>query len=269
MARKLAGALLALALPAAADQVILTDGDRITGTVVAKGTRRVRLQTPYGLLVIPRERIERIRKDDGTEEVFVAPAAAPVAGDAAPPAPATTRAPSPSRRSPVRLVLLVTGHSFWQAWDPKAAPADPSLRLEVQLDGKTVGAYRDPILDPEDLPKATVNTFVFLPDSVAREGAPGVSLLPPEAEPGRIRLILELPPSRAGTRTLRLAYQANQGPYEDPRWTDLAEATLELRLGPGQPATVRLEQDRGAMEFVKKRMRGIETFVMTVRAGLS
>ena len=223
-------------------------GDRITGQVVAKGTRRVRVQTPYGLLVIPREKVERIKKDDGTEEVLNAPAPVPT--------------PAPRPKPPVRLALVVGGASFWQAWDPKAAPADPSLRLLVQLDGHTVGAYRDPILDPGDLPKATVNTFVFLPDSVARESAPGIKVLPPETKPGRIDLVLELPPAEAATHTLVVSYQANDGPFDSPKWFDLVEASIEVSLASEAPATVRLTQARGSMEFVRKRMQAVETFVM-------
>jgi len=239
---------LALASPLAAGQVVLTNGDRITGRVTSRGTRRVRVQTPYGTLVIPRAKVERILKDDGTEEVVTPP-----------PTPAPTPVP------PLRLELEVSGSSFWQAWDPKAAPSDASLRLHVQLDGRSIGAYRDPVLDPGDLPKATVNTFVFAPESVARESAPGVMLQPPEVEEGGIRLAIELPPAQAGSRELRLAYQANEGPFDEPRWVDLAEGALAVDLRPGEKLRVGLRQDRGAMEFVKKRMQAVETFTLSAR----
>jgi hypothetical protein len=242
---------ISLAVLARAEIVVLTDGDRITGQVVAKGTKRVRVQTAYGLLVIPREKVERIKKDDGTEEVLNAPAPPPT--------------PVPTPPPPLRLVLAVTGNTFWQAWDPKAAPADCSLRLLVQLDGRAIGAYRDPVLDPEDLPKATVNTFAFLPDSVAREPGPGVKLLPPETKLGRILLPMELPIAEAGPRRLRIVYQSNDGPFATPQWKDLAEATLDLELARDRPTVVRMEQGRGAMEFAKKHMKGIETFVLGAR----
>jgi hypothetical protein len=248
MTRWLAAGLLCLAIPVRADLIVLEGGDRITGQVVAKGTKRVRVQTPYGLLVIPREKVERIKKDDGTEEVLNAPAPVPT--------------PTPTPKPPVRLALVVTGASFWRAWDPKTPPVDPSLRLLVQLDGQAIGAYRDPILDPDDLPRATVNTFAFLPDSVARESAPGVTLLPPELKPGKIQLLLELPPAEAASHTLRLSYQANEGPFDTPRWIDVVEGAVELSLASGAPATVHLTQGRGSMEFVKKRMQAVETFVM-------
>lgn len=250
MTRWLVASLLGLAASAHADLIVLEGGDRITGEVVAKGTKRVRVQTPYGLLVIPREKVHSIRKDDGTEEVLNAPVPAP------------TPTPTPRAKPPVLLTLVVTGASFWQAWDPKAAPADPSLRFLVQLDGHTIGAYRDPILDPGDLPKATVNTFVFLPDTVARESGPRVMVLPPEVKPGRIELVLDLPPAEPALHTLVVSYQANDGPFDTPKWFDLVEATIEVSLASGAPATVRLSQGRGAMEFVKKRMQAVDTFVL-------
>jgi hypothetical protein len=245
MTRWLAGGLLALGLPLRADVVVLTDGDRVTGQVVAKGTRRVRVQTPYGLLVIPLEKVERIRKDDGTEELLHAPPATP-----------------PPPKPPVRIVVEVTGTTFWQAWDPKAAPPDPSLRLELQLDGRSLGAYRDPVLDPGDLPKATVNTFSFAPESLARENGAEARLLAPEMKPGRGEFTVELPPALAGRHQLRVAYQSNEGTFEAPQWVDLAVASLEVDLLATGPTTVRLEQGRGGMEFVRKHMRGVETFVL-------
>jgi hypothetical protein len=242
--------LLALAR---AEVLVLTDGDRITGQVVAKGTKRIRVQTAYGLLVIPREKVERIKKDDGTEEVLNAPAPPP------PPPPTTPPVPG------VRLVLAITGSTFWQAWDPKAAPTDCSLRLLVQLDGRAIGAYRDPVLDPQDLPKATVNTFSFLPDSVSREPEPGVKLLPPETRTGRIHLPMEIPTSEAASHKLRIVYQSNDGPVDAPRWQDLAQAVLDFELDRGRPTVIRIEQARGAMEFAKKHMKGVETFVIGAR----
>src|SRR5260221_4884223 len=248
MTRWLAAGLLALAIPVRADLIVLEGGDRITGQVVAKGTKRVRVQTPYGLLVIPREKVERIKKDDGTEEVLNAPAPVPT--------------PTPTPKPPVRLALVVTGASFWRASDPTTPPVDPSLRPLVRPHGSDLGPNRDPILDPEDLPKATVNTFAFLPDSVARESAPAIMLLPPEMKPGRIQLLLELPPAEAAPHTLRVCYQANEGPFDTPRWIDLVEAATGVSLASGAPAAVRLTQGRGSMEFVKKRMQAVETFVL-------
>ena len=53
MMRRLAAALalVLVAAPGGADLVVLTNGDRITGKVVGSVTRRVRVQTAYGVLV--------------------------------------------------------------------------------------------------------------------------------------------------------------------------------------------------------------------------
>ena len=112
--------------------------------------------------MIPADKVERIRRDDGSEEVLNARPAPPPPAPPPPPPPAT-------------LVLVVGGDSFWQAWDPKAAPEDPSLRLEVRLDDRVVASYTDVNLDPEDLPKAVVNSFVFSPERLFVSAAEGVT----------------------------------------------------------------------------------------------
>jgi hypothetical protein len=101
-----AAALLLGPAPLCADVVVLVNGDRVTGRVTGSITRRVRVQTPYGALVIPADKVERIRRDDGRQELLNAP-----------PVP-----PEPPPSAPATLVLAVGGHAFWQAWDPKAAP---------------------------------------------------------------------------------------------------------------------------------------------------
>ncbi len=241
-------ALLLASSPLRADVLVLVDGDRVSGKIVAQGTKRIRIQTPYGLLIVPREKIERIRKDDGTEEVLNPPPEAP----SPPPAP-----PPP----PLRLVLVITGGVFWQAWDSKAAPPDPSLRFEVRLDEKPVAAYLDATLDP-DIPNAITNSFSFAPDTLAVLGSPNVRLAPPETRPGRILLEIDLPLQTPPPRHLRLAYQANEGTTAEPAWRDLAEASLEVDLKPDAPTLVKVEQDRGRMEFSKRRMRNVDTFKM-------
>jgi len=240
-------AVLLLSIASArADVVVLTNGDHITGKVVGKTTRRVRLQTPYGVLLVPRDKVERIHHDDRTEEVLTAR-----------PTPAPTPPPPPP---PVGLVLAVHGHAFWQAWDPKAAPADPSLRLEVVLDEHVVVDYVDANLDPEDLPKAVVNTFVFAPARLFVQAGENVTARPPVLISGEIRLALDLPGEMAGRRRLRLAYQVNEGPSAAPRWRDVVQAATDVVLTPGAPARVRLDQDRGLMEYAKRAMRHVETF---------
>jgi hypothetical protein len=228
----LALTLVAPAAPAAAALVVLRDGDRITGNIVAKGTQRLRLRTPYGLLVIPRERIERIVHDDGSEEQLNPPAVAPPA--------------------PVRLELLVGGSTFWQAWDPKRPPADPSLCFEVRLDGRVVATYVDAVLDPGELRGVLVNSFSFLPDSLKAEAAPGVTLPEPAVRQGRVQLPLVLPAELAGTRRLRLAYRANDGAADAPEWRTLVDAETEVELVAEPPTRVRVEQERGQMRYARR-----------------
>jgi len=253
MRRALAAlALLLAAPPLLADVVVLTNGDRVTGKVVGRITRRVRVETPYGVLVIPADKVERIRRDDGREEVLnVAPAPAP------------TPPPPPP---PARLVVAVTGNAFWQAWDPKSAPLDPSLRLETRLDGRVVATYADVNLDPEDLPKAVVNSFVFSPERLFVSAAQGFVASPPELAAGVILLPLTVPAPFAGPHRLRLAYQVNDGSSTAPAWRDVVVAESDVSLASGAEARLRLHQDRGTVDYVKRRMRNVETFRATLEA---
>jgi hypothetical protein len=252
-------AAFALALVAAfasADVVVLTNGDRVTGKVVGSVARRVRLQTPYGVLVIPVERVDRIERDDGTEQVLR-------------PTPAPAPAPTPA---PMELLLVVSGASFWHAWDPKAAPEDPSLRLEIRVDDTIVASYTDVNLDPEDLPKAIVNSFVFSPERLFVSGGDGVSAAPPSLADSEIQLEIRLPPRLAGSRQLRIAYQLNDAGSAAPRWRDVVVADLAVTLDAGRSLKVRVQQDRGTMEYGRKglralgQMRGVETFRATLEA---
>lgn len=253
------GAVLALLVgiggPAAAEVVVLKDGDRIHGKLVVRGTVRLRLQTAYGLLVIPLDTIEKIVRDDGTEEVLGA-------HDPAAPAPAPTPPPPP----PVKLGVIITGKTFWQAWDPKAGvPSDPSLRLEVRLDEKPVAAYVDTQVDEGEIPGAVVNTFAFTPEAMTAVPGPGARVLLPETRPGRILLEIELSAESAGERKLRLAYQSNDGTKGDPAWRDLASTSLVVNLSAQTPLFVKVEQAPGDMEYRKKQMRNVETFRIAAR----
>ena len=234
-----------------ADVVVLLNGDRVSGRVVGRITRRVRVQTPYGTLVIPVDKVERVRRSDGTEEVLNVP-----------PTPDPTPPPPPP--PPAALVVVLSGHTFWQAWDPKAAPADPSLRLEVRLDGRGIASYTDVNLDPEDLPKAVVNSFVFSPERLFVSGAEGVTVAPPELVSGEIRLPMSLPAELAGRHELRLAYQVNDAASAAPVWRDVALAAGEVALASGGAMRVRVQQDRGTMEYAGRRMRNVETFRATL-----
>lgn len=229
------------------DAVVFVNGDRLSGKIVATGTKRIRLRTPYGRLDIPRPEIERLIWEDGREEILTAPAE--------PPPPKTT----------ADLVLLVNGNAFWQAWDPKLPPADPSLRLVARLDGGEVIAWADVNLDPEDLPGAVVNSFVFHPERLFVRPDEGVQALPPESSTRGIRLALELPPDLVGDRWLSVAYQVNDGSSSYPEWRDLVEGGTRVHLSPEAPVHVRLEQDRGLMEYTERAMQAVETFRVVAR----
>jgi hypothetical protein len=160
--------------------------------------------------------------------------------------------------------VSLKGDTFWQAWDPKSAPADPTLRLEVRIDQVTVASYSDLNLDPEDLPKAVVNSFVFAPERLVVRVTQGGSAAPPALSAGEIRLALELPADLAGDRALELAYQVNDGTSAEPQWRDVVSAGHRVRFAAGQLAAVRMQQSRGTMEFARRTMRNVETFTATL-----
>jgi hypothetical protein len=239
---------------ARADVYVLIGGDRITGKTLLKGTKTFRVQTPYGRLVIPRAKVERILRDDGTDEVVNAPEAPP-----APPPP------------PLRLVLVITGKSFWHAWDPpRGTTVDPTLRLELRLDEETVATCVDAESDPADLPGAkAINTFSFDPDTVAMVPAPGVAVTPPETRPGRVVLKIDLGAERAGRHRLRIAYQVNDRTADEAAWRDVAATTAEVELSEGAPAFLQVRQDAGRMTFsgfTRRSMKNVETFRLEARA---
>jgi hypothetical protein len=238
---------------ARADTYVLLDGDRITGKTLLKATKTFRVQSAYGRLVIPRTKVERILHEDGTEEVLNAPEAAP------PPPP-----------PPMRLVLVITGKSFWYAWDPpKGTSVDPTLRLELRLDEETVATYVDAKTDPQDLPGAkAINTFSFEPDDVAMTGASGASITGPETRPGRVVLKIDLPVELGGRHRLRVAYQVNDKTAEEPAWRDVAATTTEVELADGAPAFLQVRQDAGRMTFsgfTRHSMKNVESFKLDAR----
>jgi len=248
-------AAILLAGTAAADVFVLVNGDRISGRQVAAGKRNLLVQTAYGRLTIPREKVEQIIRDDGKVEVVNA------ADEAA------AALPLPEK---TRLILVVLGRSFWYAWDPKEFPEqDPTLRLEVRLDESVVATYVDAHADPNDIPKALVNTFSFAPDEIGREAGRGVLLPPPEARPGRIVLKIDVPDSMAGARQLRLAYQMNVGSATSPSWKDVTVATAPCNLHADTPTFLQVKQDPGRMEFsgmLRRRMKLVDTFRLDVAA---
>jgi len=248
-------ALLIVPLASArADVFVLLTGDRISGKPVLNGKRAITVQTPFGRLVIPRSRIERIIRADGTEETVNQRLIA---------APAATPAPTASRPVPrPRLVLVIQGQTFFQAWDGKtAAKVDPSLRLELRLDEEPIASWVDAKTDPE-IKGVLLNTFSFAAEDIAAFAGRGVELAAPEVQPGRAVLKIGLATQRA-RRKLRLAYQVNDADAEHPAWRDRAEATTEVDLRPESPTIVQVRQNRGKMEFsgfLRRRMKNVETF---------
>jgi len=251
----LLASLLALALLRADgdDVVILTNGDRISGRVASKGRRTLRLQTPHGVLTIGLDKIERVKRADGTEELMKAP---------------PTPSPIPVPRNlppPVQLVLSITGKTFWQAWDAEAPPDDPTLRLELRVDDRPVASWLDATVEEGEIPKAVVNSFSFTADALRVAAGPGVKALPPELQTGRIQLALELLHELRGPRQLRLAYQSNAGNAAVPEWRDLVLVEAAVVLQVGVPNAFRLEQGRGRMEFSKRSMKNVNTFELGLK----
>ena len=215
------------------------------------------MKTPYGSLSIPKSRIVKIVRDDGTEVVLNPPE----------PPPPTPEPPPP----PVRMILVVTGHTFWYAWD-KGASVDPTLRLQVSLDEDPVATYTDPHTDPQDLPRALVNSFSFAAEDVVATASAEAQILAPEARPGRIVLKIDLPAQMSRRHRLRLSYQVNEGSEPEPAWRDVTEAALELELREGKATFVHVRQDRGRMEFsglTKRKMKNVDTFRIDVRSELA
>jgi hypothetical protein len=244
--------IAAVAAPAAAlDVVLLRNGDRVSGRIVGETSKSLRIQTPYGRLAIPRERIERIQREGKPEQVLNPPQV-----DVAPAIP---------RRDPLRarLMVVVLGKTFWRAWHPKDVPADTTLRFEVTVDEETAATYVDATPDPDDIPGSVVNAFSFLAGEVAVHAAEGVEAAPPEARPGRVVLRLDLPAERLGARRVRVAYQGNEGSAEAPAWRDLASADATVELAAEGPVFLQLRQDPGRMEFSgfpRRKMKNVDTF---------
>lgn len=242
-------AAVAAAEDPAQDVYYLKNGDRISGRTVLKGRKSYGLATRYGRLNLPKDSVVRIQWSNGKEELLSAPGSSPAT---APP--------------PLSLVVAITGRSFWQAWDPHDAPADPSLRLELTLDEQPLASYVDASTDAEDLPGATVNSFHFAPSDVVVRSPAGIRADPPETRPGRIALRLRLPAALAGEHRLRLAYQTNEGTPAAPAWRDLVESALSVTLKAQSPVIVGLAQDPGHMDYSHKRMKSVETFRLEARA---
>lgn len=250
-----AAAVLAMSSLAAAEVLTLINGDRITGRILSETPRTVRVQTPFGRLVIPRKQIATIVRADGKEQTITE--VDPVASPSGPVVPAITLA---------RVVLIITGKTFWQAWDRKEA-ADPTLRLEVRIDEGPLVTYIDPKTDPDEIKGAVVNTFAYDPETVKIEVQPQVSTSPPEVRPGRIVLKVDVAGGAGDNRRLRVAYQKNEGTSEQPAWRDLTSAEAAVTLKSDVPTFLQVRQDRGQMEFSgfpRRRMKNVESFKLEI-----
>ena len=98
-------ALLAVALMVAtaaaapaADVLLMRNGDRVSGRIVGETSRSIRIETPYGRLLIPRGTIERIQREGKPVEILNPPAAG------------ASAMPTPARG--VRLVVVVLGQLY-------------------------------------------------------------------------------------------------------------------------------------------------------------
>jgi hypothetical protein len=250
--------------PGPPDVYFLRNGDRVTGRTLSRGKTSIAVQTPFGRLAIPRSRIARIVRPDGSEEVINGVEDAPAGASAAAPAPAPTPVSGNGR-----LAVAITGKTFWQAWDRKETERDPTLRLELRLDEDPVVVYGDGQLDEGQIEGALVNSFSFA-EGLTVAPAPGVRVHPAEVRPGRIVLKIDLPTSGPATRRLRLAYQVNAGTNEEPAWKDVASAATDVTLSPSQPSLVEVRQERGRMEFAgfpRRRMKNVETFELHLTTG--
>ena len=229
--------------------VWLLNGDRLTGTIASESKTSIRVKLPFASILVPKSRIERLSRD-GKEEILHESREQVTVVAPAPRVPAVPTA---------HLVLVLTGASFWQAWDRKDAPVDPTLRLHIRIDEAEVAAWADGTLDPRDLPGAVVNTFAFGGDE-AGLAAPHVLLSPPEVQPGRVVLRVDVPRVVGENRRLSVTYQVNEGSVENPAWRDVVMATATLTLRGDGPTPIQLRQARGQMEFARKHMREVESF---------
>jgi len=229
--------------------VWLLNGDRLTGTIASESKTSLRVKLPFASILIPKNSIERLSRD-GKEEILHESREQVTVVAPAPRVPAVPTA---------HLVLVLTGASFWQAWDRKDAPVDPTLRLHIRIDEAEVAAWADGTLDPRDLPGAVVNTFAFTGDE-AGLAAPHVLLSPPEVQPGRVVLRVDVPRVVGENRRLSVTYQVNEGSVENPAWRDVVMATSTLTLRGDGPTPIQLRQTRGQMEFARKHMREVESF---------
>ena len=238
--------LLLVAAFAHADTLILKNGDHISGDVRVRKTS-VRIKTPYGRLSVKSDDVERIVRDDGT-----------VVGSDGEPLPPPV----------AKLELVITGQAFWQAWRKSAAPADPSLRLELRLGGEPVAVWWDRNLDENEIKGAIVNVFDFTPGNVVSSAVDGVETRTIDSKAGRVDLEVTVPARLLDRRVVSVVYQVNGGSAEEPKWRDVTGGSSGIVLDPKHPLRLLVSQDGGQMEYgglLRKQMKRSETFGVSVQ----
>lgn len=256
-------ALLASALLASlatAEVVHLTNGDVVHGTLVAANNDEVTLKTPYGQLVIPKEEIARIDYSGGAAPAAAAEAKAPAEPPDELPAPTGERG---------RLVLHITGRSFWYAFDsPPDRPADTSIRLRLYVGSARACTFVDE--KPDTVDGSTLyNSFTFSPtDSRLLETLEGFECSVTKSDDGEVTLAVGLPPDfSTGRQLVRMVYEVNEGDPSLPRWLDVVSRSFSVEVAPGKVASVILEQHAEALEysgFFKKQMKNLDQFQLAV-----
>lgn len=246
--------LLAAGARARADVFVLKEGDRVTGTIAGETPKAVVVKSAYGVLTIPRDRILRVLKPDGSDRVLSAPTSIPVA--------VATPIPPP----PLRLVLSFGGTSFWHAWEDKNPPQDPTVRLAVSIDESIVATYADSLVDAGEIKGAILNAFGFNP-AQGFAGENGAKVSAPNVRPGKATLNIELASVTPGEHTMRLSYQVNEGFTGSPSWRDVSSTSIPVNLKGDGPTVLRAQQEQGKMSFEgrgRKEMKNVESFRVTV-----
>lgn len=241
-----AAASLCLATSAPAEVFVLKDGDRVTGQITTETRVALVVRTAYGTLTIPKGRVLRIVKDDGSDRPFIVSSEEPT------PAPQQTPAARP------KLVLTIGGKTVFYAWDEKNAPDDPTLRMVLTLDEEPLATYLDVAVEPDEIKGAILNSFVFNPAG-GFSGEGGAQAAPPDVQPGRIALRVEPKSAQAGDRTLRIAYQMNEASKSAPAWRDIVSTTVRVSLKAEAPTIVRVVQDPGRSSFSGRKMKNVDT----------
>jgi hypothetical protein len=108
-----------------------------------------------------------------------------------------------------------------------------------------------------------VNAFSFAAEDVVFMAGKDALVLPPEQRPGRIALKIDVPVRRGRGSSDRLPVQ--RGPEEDEGLARPGLGSLGVELRAESPTLVRVNQERGRMEFSgfpRRRMKNVDTFAL-------